>query len=275
MNLKMAAVTLSVGWLAWAGPSIRHAAAQAVPVTVGDGTFIDPLPLAKRTPGSPCEAQNNVIFTGPTDTTIEATSIVEIARVVIMKDHPVIRVEISANSTEIRITESLQIIRGVFVTNGKLTADSVAPSFDSDSDEIVDECDNCPMISNREQANNDEDALGDACDNCPEVVNPDQADEDLDGQGDACDGCPMDANKVEPGVCGCGMADDDEDGNGTADCLDDPNGPPMDPPDVPPPQTVTGCCAPGVFPTLGFLVPVLLLGMKRWVRGHRSTRERI
>ena len=36
----------------------------------------------------------------------------------------------------------------------------------------------------------DSDGIPDTVDNCPNVTNPDQADADADGQGDACDGCP-------------------------------------------------------------------------------------
>ncbi len=45
-------------------------------------------------------------------------------------------------------------------------------------------------------------------------------DRDGDGTPDCMDGCPDDANKTEPGVCGCGVADDDSDGDGVADCND-------------------------------------------------------
>jgi hypothetical protein len=34
------------------------------------------------------------------------------------------------------------------------------------------------------------------------------------------DNCPADPNKLDPGVCGCGVADSDSNGNGRADCLD-------------------------------------------------------
>ena len=36
----------------------------------------------------------------------------------------------------------------------------------------------------------------------------------------ALDFCPADSSKTEPGVCGCGVADTDSDGDGTADCID-------------------------------------------------------
>ena len=52
-------------------------------------------------------------------------------------------------------------------------------------------------------------------------------DTDSDGTADCNDGCPNDPNKVAPGICGCGVADTDSDGDGTADCNDgcpnDPN----------------------------------------------------
>ncbi|MGH9980863.1 MAG: thrombospondin type 3 repeat-containing protein, partial [Nitrososphaeraceae archaeon] len=62
----------------------------------------------------------------------------------------------------------------------------------SDRDDIGDVCDNCPNRSNQDQADIDGDGIGDACDNCPDVSNPDQADSDGDGIGDACDNCPTD-----------------------------------------------------------------------------------
>jgi len=50
----------------------------------------------------------------------------------------------------------------------------------------------------------------------PDVQEPD---EDGDGVIDDCDDCPHDPEKTEPGACGCGAADVDEDGNGVPDCL--------------------------------------------------------
>ena len=72
--------------------------------------------------------------------------------------------------------------------------------YDSDGDGIRNWDDNCPSVSNPDQADTDGDGIGDACDsdrdndgipdntdNCPNIANPDQADADHDGIGDACD----------------------------------------------------------------------------------------
>ena len=67
-------------------------------------------------------------------------------------------------------------------------------------------------------ADTDGDGLRDVRDNCPSVSNGDQADEDLDGAGDACDACPADPR-----------------GSSTSDCLDDGRGPGSDTDPVPPP----------------------------------------
>ena len=66
----------------------------------------------------------------------------------------------------------------------------------------------------------DFDGIPDADDNCPVQPNSDQVDSDQDGVGDLCDGCPDDPEKIDPGVCGCGIPDTDDDGDGVADCLD-------------------------------------------------------
>lgn len=41
-----------------------------------------------------------------------------------------------------------------------------------------------------------------------------------DGSGDGVDQCPDDDAKTEPGVCGCGVADEDTDSDGVLDCED-------------------------------------------------------
>ena len=78
---------------------------------------------------------------------------------------------------------------------------------DDDDDGVLDALDNCPLVSNFDQADTDGDGIGDACDptpngsmadadgdgvpdridNCPNVANANQLDTDGDGVGDACD----------------------------------------------------------------------------------------
>lgn len=98
--------------------------------------------------------------------------------------------------------------------------DRLGHSLDTDGDGIPDYQDNCPTIYNPDQADSDGDGIGNACDNCPTVANPTQSDSDGDAVGDACDNCPNDPLKVEPGICGCGVADTDSDSDGTPDCND-------------------------------------------------------
>ena len=71
------------------------------------------------------------------------------------------------------------------------------------------------------------DASGDCCPLDPNKTQPGVcgcgiADEDIDTDGviDCNDGCPGDHNKAAPGVCGCGIPDVDTDGDGTLDCMD-------------------------------------------------------
>lgn len=74
---------------------------------------------------------------------------------------------------------------------------------DSDADGISDLCDNCPAVSNRDQADADGNAIGDACELCNEEVraalppgfkDARQPDADEDGIPDKCDNCPTVAN---------------------------------------------------------------------------------
>ncbi len=102
-----------------------------------------------------------------------------------------------------------------------------------------------------EDADNDEVCLG--IDNCPEVSNSDQADTDGDAAGNACDSCPDDPYKTEPGACGCGTPDTDSDSNGILDCQES-QPPPVEPP-PPPPPTDGGEAGEPELPADGGAVP--------------------
>ncbi len=91
---------------------------------------------------------------------------------------------------------------------------SASGCVDVDSDGIDQHLDNCPGVSNADQADADSDGLGDACDNCPALNSPNGADSDSDGRGDACDNCPYQPNLDQ--------ADADSDGVGDA-CDNCPN----------------------------------------------------
>jgi len=90
----------------------------------------------------------------------------------------------------------------------------------------------------------------DGCPNDPGKIDPGicgcgvaDTDGDSDGTADCHDLCPADPAKTEPGVCGCGVADLDTDSDGTADCHD---GCPMDAT-----KTEPGVCGCGVADTDG------------------------
>lgn len=67
-------------------------------------------------------------------------------------------------------------------------------SDDFDGDGVLNQDDNCPNTSNKNQADDDGDGWGDKCDNAKEVKNFAQSDVDLDGIGDLIDNCKLQPN---------------------------------------------------------------------------------
>ena len=63
------------------------------------------------------------------------------------------------------------------------------PQNDADGDGVCAGVDNCPGVSNADQADGDMDGMGNICDNCPALSNPDQKDMNNNGIGDACEAC--------------------------------------------------------------------------------------
>ena len=94
-----------------------------------------------------------------------------------------------------------------------------------DEDEIF-----AQFYGDSEASDRDGDGTRDELDGCPDdggKLEPGacgcgvaDVDTDTDGTLDCDDGCPGDSGKIVPGICGCGVADTDTDTDGTADCLD-------------------------------------------------------
>lgn len=84
-------------------------------------------------------------------------------------------------------------------SNNEILTTVFTPLPDSDRDKITDRDDNCPGVSNADQANNDGDAMGDACD----------PDDDNDGVSD-----------VQEALNGTNPFDNDSDGDGVDDAGD-------------------------------------------------------
>ena len=99
---------------------------------------------------------------------------------------------------------------------------------DRDGDGVIDDCDGCPDDPSKSDAgicgcgtpdvDSDGDGVADCDDICP--GENDSLDSDGDGVVDCLDGCPDDPNKTEPGLLGCGVAEDDSDGDGVPDAVD-------------------------------------------------------
>lgn len=104
--------------------------------------------------------------------------------------------------------------------------------LDPDRDGVYGNDDNCPNMYNTDQNNYDNDNEGDVCDDDADgdtysnnedsfPLDPNEhSDADGDGTGGNTDECDNDPAKIDPGVCGCGIADIDADEDGIYDCND-------------------------------------------------------
>ncbi|OLE67416.1 MAG: hypothetical protein AUG09_02545 [Acidobacteria bacterium 13_1_20CM_2_68_7] len=87
--------------------------------------------------------------------------------------------------------------QALFAAHGVLTPQcltvqgSQCTNPDSDHDNVPDDADNAPFVSNFLQEDNDLDFVGNVVDNCPNLYNPDQTDTDGDHFGDPCDSLPL------------------------------------------------------------------------------------
>jgi hypothetical protein len=119
------------------------------------------------------------------------------------------------------------INNGTSVVNTHFTVSSgsTGSNTDTDGDGINDNDDNCPAVSNADQADGDNDGFGEVCDsdddndgvldvgdNCQTTANADQTDTDGDGIGDACD-----SSNGSAGNDGSGSGSNDGSGSGSND----------------------------------------------------------
>jgi hypothetical protein len=119
------------------------------------------------------------------------------------------------------------INNGTSVVNTHFTVSSgsTGSNTDTDGDGINDNADNCPAVSNADQADGDNDGFGEVCDsdddndgvldvgdNCQTTANADQTDTDGDGIGDACD-----SSNGSAGNDGSGSGSNDGSGSGSND----------------------------------------------------------
>lgn len=113
--------------------------------------------------------------------------------------------------TDYDFTGTTARVIGASIDIGPYEYDGEAPP-DSDGDGLNDNIDNCPSISNEDQADNDSDGDGDACD----------ADDDNDGTNDEEDAFPFDdTESLDTDGDGIGNnEDDDDDGDGFLDNFD-------------------------------------------------------
>ena len=144
----------------------------------------------------------------------------------------------SQNSACRTLSDSRQLVSGIF--NDQLGSDrSLVIRISLDPISLAVPCEDLGImvtyVAEGEctpgSPDSDDDGTPDCNDGCPD--DPDKVDvglcgcgisdvdSDLDGTPDCSDGCPNDVGKTDPGICGCGESDEDLDENGVPDCIDD------------------------------------------------------
>lgn len=93
----------------------------------------------------------------------------------------------------------------------------VAGDSDQDQDGIPDDLDNCPTVSNSDQADADGDGIGDVCDNCPTIPNGPKGGTCTKGkEGIIGSLCVSDCECGTDGFCSMNQEDTNRDGSGDA-----------------------------------------------------------
>lgn len=128
---------------------------------------------------------------------------------------------------------------GVVFWNGAASGATVLGQYESWGDEQPDDgsaTENCALVESDGNWNDADCAqthpfvceqISDACPDDDDKVDPGQCgcgvadtDTDSDNIADCVDDCANDPNKTDTGQCGCGQPDTDSDGDGAADCVD-------------------------------------------------------
>ncbi|MGA2916150.1 MAG: hypothetical protein ABSE89_09020 [Sedimentisphaerales bacterium] len=130
-----------------------------------------------------------------------------------LKVHPL------TNSYDVYIDNEFRMTCPFWIRPGFENTFRIGDSYDGSTNRGQGYWDNFVITQTKDS---DTDGIVDDNDNCPMVVNPDQTDSDHDGVGDLCDQCPQTApySKVDEFGCPFGVISADFDGDGDVDLKD-------------------------------------------------------
>ncbi len=114
----------------------------------------------------------------------------------------------------------------ILIANSDL-GDTYQYADDYDEDGVEDDFDNCPFVTNLDQADSDGDQVGDTCDNCADIANDMQLNADGDLLGDDCDP-DIDGDGIENIADNCPNVPNFTQINADADLLGDACDPDID-----------------------------------------------